>query len=87
VPHVSFRQLVLNLQKVADQKTTSLSANLIACAAQGAADERIINCLLWLHSGQEDFSHIIEELQSYGSSSWQDTLRGIFAAVECICPV
>ena len=87
VPHVSFRQLVLNLQKVADQKTTSLSANLIACAAQGAADERIINCLLWLHSGQEDFSHIIEELQSYGSSSWQVTLRGIFAAVECICPV
>ena len=33
------------LNRAASQKTTLLSANLIACASQGQADERLISAL------------------------------------------
>lgn len=73
---------ITGIQQIARQKTTSLSANLIACAAQGSADERVLNTLIWLHEGEGNLNQIIKELRSYGSSSGFDTLRGIIAAIQ-----
>jgi len=67
---------------LAQRKTTALSANLIACAARGSADERIFNCLAWLHIGFGNYVNILKELQSYGSSSGFDTMQGIITALS-----
>ena len=72
---------VEQLIELAYQKTTSLSANLIACAAQGAADERLLNMLRFLATGEGDLEEIREELLSYGSSSGIDSLAGMLTAL------
>ena len=72
---------VEQLIELAYQKTTSLSANLIACAAQGAADERLLNMLRFLATGEGDLEEIREELLSYGSSSGIDSLAGVLTAL------
>jgi len=66
---------------LAQVKTTALSAALMRCAAQGEADERVLNALRWIAQGDLDMNKVIEELLSYGSSSGLDALTGMLAAL------
>ncbi|RPI87296.1 MAG: DUF2877 domain-containing protein [Chloroflexi bacterium] len=58
-----------HLVSAARKKTTSLSANLIECAAAGQADERLILALDDLISRNRDPNTCAGYFQSYGSSS------------------
>lgn len=78
----TLQKIIRKIVDVAQEKTTTLSANLIDCAASGSADERIIRCINWLNSGGRPPAAIIEELLSYGSSSGLDTLAGILTFIQ-----
>jgi hypothetical protein len=62
-------------------KTTTLSANLIECAAYGMADERIINACDSLASGAPQPDEAIQELLTWGSTSGIGVLAGIASAI------
>jgi len=81
-PGFSLQKTIRKIVEVAYEKTTTLSANLIACAAIGSADERIIRCVKWLNSGGHSAVLTMEELLSYGSSSGLDTLAGMLALIQ-----
>ena len=81
-PGFSLQKITRKIVDVAKEKTTTLSANLIACAASGSADERIIRCLEWLKSGDDSAAVIIEELLSYGNSSGLDILAGVLTFIQ-----
>jgi len=72
-----FREVNKLVVTVADQRTTALSANLIKCAAEGSADERLIRSLDWTLTGKPINHNCAAELLSYGSSSGVDTYAGI----------
>jgi hypothetical protein len=81
-PNFALQKTIRNIVDVAKGKTTTLSANLIACAASGSADERIISCITWLNSGGHSVALIMDELLSYGSSSGLDTLAGMLTFIQ-----
>lgn len=81
-PDFALQKTTQKIVVVAKEKTTALSANLIACAASGSADERIIHCINWLNSGGHPPALIMEELLSYGSSSGLDTLAGMLTFIR-----
>ncbi len=81
-PGFALQEAIQKIIEVAFGKTTTLSANLIACAASGSADERIIRCVKWLNSDGRSAAQIIKELLSYGSSSGLDTLAGMLAFIQ-----
>ena len=81
-PNYELKEIINQIVISAPKKTTAISANLIACASNGSADERIINCLNWLTIGGLSSSKIIEELLSYGSSSGMDTMAGMLAFIQ-----
>jgi len=68
---------------IADAKahTTALSAALIACTAQGSADERLTNALRFIAEGGADPAQVKQELLDYGNSSGIETLTGMVAAI------
>ncbi len=78
---VEYDAYVDELKTLAAQKTTALSATLIACASLGKADERIMHTLDWIASGNGELLKIKEELLSYGSSSGIDTFAGMLVAL------
>ncbi len=80
-PGLAADSLFGQIGKLALKRTTSLSANLISCAARGTADERVLNCRFWLHTGKGIFINIKKELLTYGSSSGVDTLQGMLTAL------
>lgn len=63
-------------------QTTTLSANLIECAAQGLADQRLIDALDWLVSGSESSMRSIDALLTWGSSSGSDIFVGFVVALS-----
>ncbi len=63
------------------EKTTTLSANLMTCAARGSADERLIGALRFLLKGEKNCAEVKKELLSYGSSSGIETLAGMLTAI------
>ena len=82
--HYQSKKQPLNRQEIfrlARKCTTSLSASLIACATEGAADERLLNTLLYLACGIGSPQQIKEELLSYGSSSGVETFAGMLTAI------
>ena len=81
-PSFTLQKMILGIVELAWKKTTTLSANLIACAASGSADERIIRCVKWLNSGGNSAALITEELLTYGSSSGSDTLAGMLTFIQ-----
>ena len=85
-PGEDVQPLVNRIVQQAFGKTTSISANLISFAAEGGADERILNSIQWLHIGSGACENIIKELLTYGSSSGIDTLAGILACIQ-VSPV
>lgn len=66
---------------LAYQKTTTLSANLIECAAGGLADERLILALDGLVSGAPEAAACAAMLAEWGHSSGLDALTGMALAV------
>ncbi|MDD5368188.1 MAG: DUF2877 domain-containing protein [Anaerolineaceae bacterium] len=66
--------------KMAYEKTTSLSANLIECAAQGQADERLIKGLDGIYCDTLSCSESVKALLAWGHSSGLDALLGFAIA-------
>jgi hypothetical protein len=63
------------------KKTTALSANLIECAANGEADERLIAAVDGILTGQPDPSECVRHLSDWGASSGVDALVGMATAL------
>ncbi len=57
--------------------TTRLSASLLACAAQGQADERLLLALDGIMTGQTDLETCAQALAGWGNSSGLDALLGM----------
>jgi len=76
------RAALAEIPRTCGPLTTLLSRNLLRCAAQGSADERILNCLQWIMRNEGNPEVLIEELRTYGSSSGQETLAGFLCFVE-----
>lgn len=64
------------------ERTTLLSANLIACAAQGFADERLIQALDGLVTGTPDALTCAALLRGWGQHSGCDAFMGMSIALE-----
>jgi hypothetical protein len=62
---------------VAYQRTTTLSANLIECAAQGEADERLISVVDGIMTGEPSVADCAKYILDWGSSSGIDALVGM----------
>jgi Protein of unknown function (DUF2877) len=69
------------LNQAASQKTTLLSVNLIACASQGQADERLISALDGILTGNRPPEQCARDLMSWGNSSGRDALVGMALAI------
>lgn len=63
------------------QRTTTLSANLVECAARGQADERLVTALDGLMTGARTPTETAALLASWGSSSGFDALCGMALAI------
>jgi hypothetical protein len=61
----------------AERQTTLLAANLMACAADGQADERLVTALDGIVAGDPDPAVCVAYLRSWGSSSGVDALAGM----------
>jgi len=85
-PNLNLTEINRDVLRTTEMTTTSLSRNLMRCALQGDADERIINCLDWLIRSEGDLNKKIEELRTYGSSSGTETLAGILTFIEQAIP-
>ena len=62
------------------QRTTTISANLIECAANGEADERLINVIDGLVTGTPSRDDCVECVIGWGNSSGLDALIGMALA-------
>jgi hypothetical protein len=78
----SLRDLNLQVVEAAYQKTTTLSANLIECAAFGLADERLIDALDWIVTGTARELNIVAHLLEWGNSSGVDAFVGMAVALS-----
>jgi hypothetical protein len=58
-------------------KTTTVSANLIDCAARGQADERLIRALDGIETGELSALECAHALGSWGNTSGLDALIGM----------
>jgi len=67
--------------KEARARTTTLSANLIECAAQGLADERLIRVVDCIFTGERD-DRALDEMLGWGESSGLNVLLGISLAIH-----
>jgi len=70
-----------DLISLARVRTTALSASLIACAAGGQADARLMKALNWLLTGAGEMEIIKKALLIYGSASGSDALAGMLASL------
>jgi hypothetical protein len=74
-PDLDLQPLNRAILTAAYEKTTTLSANLLACAAEGEADERLINVLDAIigigvqHAEPLRIANLIKPMLSWGSSS------------------
>jgi hypothetical protein len=65
----------------ARQKTTTISYNLLECASEGQADERLVKALDGLFTGQFCPDECAAQLLTWGSSSGCDALVGMALAI------
>jgi hypothetical protein len=68
------------LLPLAYHKTSTLAANLIACASVGQADERLVSALDGLVAGEPGPGECAAQLLAYGSSSGCDSFLGMLLA-------
>lgn len=79
--HAQLTSINKQLIEAAYQKTTTISANLIECAARGLADERLIQALDYLVAGVYPKEDVAANLLTWGSSSGIDAMIGMRAAI------
>jgi hypothetical protein len=79
--------LTQELVSAAYRQTTLLSANLIACAAEGQADERLMLALDGVFTGQPCAEHCANMLLSYGHSSGIEVFAGMGIVIKQIKPM
>jgi hypothetical protein len=82
LPGLDIRGLSQELVSTAFSRTTLLSANLIACAAEGQADERLIAALDGIFSGLLEVKDCAALLLAWGDSSGCAALDGMGVAFE-----
>jgi hypothetical protein len=75
-----WRELNQRVIDLAYQRTTTISANLIECAAAGEADERLINIVDGLVTGTPSRDECVECVLDWGNSSGIDALIGMALA-------
>jgi hypothetical protein len=80
-PSFDLAELSDRLNQAASQRTTLLSANLIACASQGQADERLISALDGILTGSPAPDQCARALTNWGHSSGRDALVGMALAI------
>ncbi len=76
-PELGIDILSQALRRLDFRKTTTLAANLIECALDGQADERLILALDGLVCGEPELTTCAEYLLSWGHSSGVDALVGM----------
>ena len=82
-PGLDLRPVNHEIQHAAYARTSTLSANLIECATQGQADERLILALDGIITGQPEPETCISYLSGWGSSSGAWALQGMALAIQC----
>ncbi len=80
-PQIDLDDLNTEIAKSAYTKTTTISANLIECAARGLADERLVTAVDYLMAGVGERSQVLEHLLGWGNSSGVDALLGMAVAI------
>jgi hypothetical protein len=68
--------------RAANEKTTTISSNLIESAANGQSDERLVNAVDAVFSGNPAIFDCIYPLMDWGASSGMDALAGIAMAAN-----
>jgi hypothetical protein len=81
IPVQGLKQFNKDLLKDAGNKTTALSASLLTCAIEGAADERLLVVLDSFFSGDESSSRDLDDMLKWGSSSGIGVLAGMLSVV------
>jgi hypothetical protein len=82
LPDRNIQALSQEMVSAAFRQTTLLSANLIACASEGQADERLVLVLDAIFTDVDDLGRCIDLLLNYGHSSSVGVLAGIGVAIE-----
>jgi len=77
-PCAAFGRAVVD---AAREKTTAISANLIACAADGDSDERLLAAADCIATGSPPARECLPPLMGWGASSGVDALAGMACAV------
>ena len=80
-PGPGLEALDAGIVAAAFQRTTTISASLIECAALGEADVRLIAAVDGIMTGVPGPDRCAAGLRSYGASSGIDTLAGMVAAL------
>ena len=81
VPEYNLKKLNQELLKSTGEKTTTLSASLLACAVEGIADERLLRVLDSIFSEEESKPGDLEKLLLWGNSSGIAVLAGMIAVL------
>ena len=81
IPVRGLKQFNKDLLKDAGNKTTALSASLLSCAIEGAADERLLAVLDSFFSGDESSPRDLDNLLKWGSSSGMGVLAGMISVL------
>jgi hypothetical protein len=68
------------------ERTTTISANLIECAAGGQGDERLITVVDGIIAGSASIDECVAGVLAWGSSSGIDALVGMTIAVTAFSP-
>jgi hypothetical protein len=68
--------------EAACQRTTTISANLIECAAAGQGDERLLTVVDGIATGSASIDECAERVLGWGSSSGIDALVGMTVALD-----
>ena len=81
LPHAKLAQAQgRQIAEKARRQTTHLSANLIECAIQGQADERLIHALDGLMTNEKSDLEWLDGLLNWGNSSGLDAFAGMILA-------
>jgi hypothetical protein len=81
MPRFGLAELNDRIIQVASQRTTRLSANLISCAVQGQADERLVHALDGIMTGTSGEDQCVRNLLAWGDSSGSNALAGMALAI------
>ena len=80
-PRFNLETLNQKITDLAYRQTTTLSANVIECAASGEADERLVRTVDHIFTGEHEAGTCLDELAGMGSSSGVDALVGMAVAL------